>query len=661
MGVAVLAAALGLAASVLGSTGATAAVRARALTTTSTTNTVDTSLPSIKHVFVIVLENESAATTFPSSGAAPSPYLADTMVSEGAFLPNYYGVGHNSNDNYISMISGQAPNTQNSEDCVLFDNFLSTGTTAPYDQQDGTGCVYPAAIPNIASQLDGAGLSWKSYNEDMGNDASRESSTCGHPTVGSLDTTQDEENGDAYATRHDPFVYFHNIIDNTSLCASHVVNLNQLSTDLQSASTTPNYVFITPNLCHDGHDATCDTPGENGGFSGINDFLSKWVPLITNSPAYKDQNGLLITTFDEAATSDTSSCCGEIPGPGETEPGINGPGGGRVGAVLMSPCIAPGTVSDVNYNHYSMLGSVENLFGLGKLGYAQLPGQSYFGSDVYTGACSGSSSSSSSGSSSGSPGSTTSASGTSTSASGGSTSGSGGSTSGSGSGSGGTFTGTVTSSVSSATPPSVRLASSTVRVTGSGAGVRIALALGSSQTGVSYLLQARQLSGAHPGPWRTLESGASTAHVTFVGHSAATYEFRARATNARGRTSAYRTRTVVIPTYAKAAGAVLGGHWRYTAIPGAWRGHAELGATHATYRYSYTGATLRLLATKLPAGGRVRVTLDGRTRVISVHAGTRRPFQIVFTGVRRQGRHRLTLTVLSGQLAVEGLLVSDLG
>jgi hypothetical protein len=84
------------------------------------------------------------------------------------------------------------------------------------------------------------------------------------------------------------------------------------------------------------------------------------------------QNGLvvgevLIVTFDEAATSDASSCCGEMPGLGSPSPGVTGPGGGDTGTVLLSPCIAPGTVSETVYNHYSMLGSVENLFGLAHL------------------------------------------------------------------------------------------------------------------------------------------------------------------------------------------------------------------------------------------------------------------------------------------------------
>ncbi len=91
--------------------------------------------------------------------------------------------------------------------------------------------------------------------------------------------------------------------------------------------------------------------------------------------------------FDEAATSDTTSCCGEIPGPGSPSPGINGPGGGKTGAVLLSPCIAPGTVTNTAYNHYSMLGSVEDIFGLSHLGYAALPGETTFGSDLYNRPC----------------------------------------------------------------------------------------------------------------------------------------------------------------------------------------------------------------------------------------------------------------------------------
>ena len=75
-------------------------------------------------------------------------------------------------------------------------------------------------------------------------------------------------------------------------------------------------------------------------------------------------------TFDEAEAfgpnADSSACCGERPGPDSPNPGLPtpGPGGGRIGAVLISPFIRPGTVLNTPYNHYGFLRSVENLFDL---------------------------------------------------------------------------------------------------------------------------------------------------------------------------------------------------------------------------------------------------------------------------------------------------------
>jgi hypothetical protein len=344
-------------------------------------------LPPIKHVFTIILENESESTTF--GPGSPAPYLAKTLVSKGAFVPNYYATGHFSNDNYISMISGQAPNTNNQDDCGTFRNFLTTSTGA-HGQQEGLGCVYPADIQTIANQLTNAHLTWRSYDQSMGVDPTRDNGTvCAHPPIGSADPTEGGQTSspfDEYATRHNPFVYFHSIIDNTSMCDADVVNLNALQGDLASASKTPNYVFITPDLCADGHDATCKNPSRPGGFAGIQQFLQKYVPMITNSAAFK-QNGLLIVTFDEALPSDTSHCCGEIAGPGAPLPGLTGPGGGKVGAVLISRCIKPATVTQTSYNHYSMLASIENIFGLSHLGMAGVAGLPTFGSNIFNKAC----------------------------------------------------------------------------------------------------------------------------------------------------------------------------------------------------------------------------------------------------------------------------------
>jgi hypothetical protein len=262
----------------------------------------------------------------------------------------------------------------------------------------GTGCVYPADVANIGTQLTVRGLSWKAYEEDMGNDPNREAAACGHPAIDATDETQQAEAGDGYATRHDPFVYFHAVIDEASYCDSHVVALGTaggampagalrgetgLATDLASARRTPRLSFITPNLCDDGHDHPC--VNQSGGASALADidaFLETWVPKITSSPAFR-RNGLLEITFDEAATSDASSCCEEQPGPGSPLPGITGPGGGRVGAVLLSPFIRPGTVVSTPYDHYSSLASWETMLRVPRLAYAA-SAPAVFGADVFT-------------------------------------------------------------------------------------------------------------------------------------------------------------------------------------------------------------------------------------------------------------------------------------
>jgi hypothetical protein len=128
---------------------------------------------------------------------------------------------------------------------------------------------------------------------------------------------------------------------------------------------------------------------ETGGASALADidgFLETWVPKITSSPAFQ-RNGLLEITFDESEgpQSDASACCEEQPGPGSPLPGITGPGGGLVGAVLLSPFIKPGTVSTTPYNHYASLASWESLLGVPRLAEAaSVP--STFGADVFTAA-----------------------------------------------------------------------------------------------------------------------------------------------------------------------------------------------------------------------------------------------------------------------------------
>ena len=342
--------------------------------------TTTSPLPPIKHVFIIMLENESYPVTFGPQSIAP--YLSRELPKQGALLPNYYGVGHYSLDNYIAMISGQAPNPATQADCSTYSEFVPTAKKPDANGQlPGTGCVYPKSVSTLANQLTDAGFSWKAYMEDMGKDPAREAATCAHPVIGTTDITEHATPQDQYATKHNPFVYFHTIIDHQKYCDSRVVNLDHLTADLAKLDSTPNFVYITPNLCHDGHDAPCKN-GEPGGLISADAFLRTWVPRIVASPAFK-QDGLLIITFDEG--NDGAACCNEKPLPGGPQPGGKiGPGGGRIGAVLLSPYITPGTQPETAYNHYSLLRTLEDLFGLSHLGYAQDNRLQTFGSDVFT-------------------------------------------------------------------------------------------------------------------------------------------------------------------------------------------------------------------------------------------------------------------------------------
>jgi hypothetical protein len=346
-------------------------------------------LRAVRHVWLIDLENQGYAQSFGAPSA--DPYLARALPRMGALLENYYAIGHNSAANYIAQVSGQAPNLATQIDCPLWTPFPGHLVVGPYHQALGEGCVYPSAVPTLGNQLSAAGRSWAAYLQDMGNDPARDRTVgtargpaCGHPATMSLDRTQHADKPDQFAARHDGFTFFTSVTANRAFCAAHILSFRPLPGDLAQASATPAFSFIGPNLCDDGHDAPCVT-GAPGGLAQADAFLARWVPKIMAAPAYRD-GGLIVITFDEG--SDPAACCGETAAlgpahPNVPEPGKSGPGGGRVGAVLLSPLIRPGTVSTVDYNHYSLLRTMEDIFGLPYLGDAAMPQVRSFGADVF--------------------------------------------------------------------------------------------------------------------------------------------------------------------------------------------------------------------------------------------------------------------------------------
>jgi hypothetical protein len=386
-------------------------------------------------VFLIVLENKSYENTF---GKASHSKLKD-LSAEGRLLTNYWGIGHNSLDNYIAMVSGQAPNPITQMDCPIFLDFVGTPKIErmkrtltvfgegkitqllnekqsharkyiknDYNQLTGVGCVYPKSVLTIADQLEQNNLTWRAYMQDM-------KGNCRHPKPGHLDITAIIGNRATYTPRHNPFVYFHSLIgegdaghgscdDNDRPLGDLNAKHEGLAKDLEKGDIA-NVVFISPNLCNDGHTDCIHSNDKNVAekrgdeMAAIDSFVPQLVGRIMQSPVYKES--MVIITFDEAevpkgfyyspkdeeADEDTNpapdwahKCCDEQPGPMWNDPGIRGPGGGKVGAIVISPFIKNNLplADDHQYNHYALLRTIEDLFNLGHLGFAGQAGLNTF-------------------------------------------------------------------------------------------------------------------------------------------------------------------------------------------------------------------------------------------------------------------------------------------
>jgi hypothetical protein len=343
--------------------------------TTPTTKTPTTKTPQagrVKHVFVISLSSPGYDNAF--GVQSEMPYLANTLRPQGELLSNYSLLTDSGLPNYLGMIGGQAPNALTSGNCSTYTEFPSNLQPDNGGNVSGNGCVYPAQAINVADQLFSARFSWGAYMEDMGKPepvAQGQSApastpqTCVHPNSGATDTTQDVRKADpasgyagsGYAARHNPFVYFHSLLDLGS-CQQKDVPLDRLDGAL--AGGTPNFSFISPNLCNTGEPTECDTDVKDPGPAQADGFLSAWVPKILASPAYQ-QDGVLIITF------------------GEATPAANG---APVGTLLLSKFLTPGSTNGGAFNPYSIFRTVEDLFGLQHIAAGARTGTTTFASDL---------------------------------------------------------------------------------------------------------------------------------------------------------------------------------------------------------------------------------------------------------------------------------------
>ena len=257
----------------------------------------------IKHVIIIVMENEGYGSVIGSSSA---PY-ENQLASQYALAGNYFAVSHPSLPNYLALVAG--------------DTFGVTSDCHPAQ------CPLPNTT--ITTLLDAKGLSWREYAESM-----------------TANCSQSDSQDGLYVARHVPFVYFGSITGNSGsgetsdYCNSHIVPFTQFSKDLASSSL-PSYSFITPNICDDAHSCPLSTGDK---------WLSSVVPGIISSSSFSST--ALFIVYDE----------------GSNDAGFGSNSGGQVVCILVSPFARPGYVSEVQYSHYSLLATVEAIFGTGNLG-----------------------------------------------------------------------------------------------------------------------------------------------------------------------------------------------------------------------------------------------------------------------------------------------------
>jgi acid phosphatase len=262
-------------------------------------------VPAFHHVFVVVMENLDYASALATPGL-------DRLAHSWALATSYYGASHPSLPNYLALTGGSTFGV--TSDCVT--------------------CYVDA--PNLFSQLSSAHLSFDAYLEGV-------PGPCYPAPWG----------GNDYASKHNPFRYYDDVRNSAKLC-SHLRPYSELAPLLRgSSASVPDYVWVTPNLCDDGHDCLPSTAAA---------WLSKFVNEVTASAAWKD-HGVLFVTWDESEGDDSA-----VVAPGRIVPSG---GGGHIMTLVIAPGLHRGLRVGVPYNHYSLLATIEDAFGLTLLQKAQ--------------------------------------------------------------------------------------------------------------------------------------------------------------------------------------------------------------------------------------------------------------------------------------------------
>jgi len=279
---------------------------------------------NFQHVFVIMMEN----TGYNSLVGNPHAPWINAAIAKYGVATNYFGASHPSQPNYIAATSG---------------------ITGPTSDDDET-----LDVPNIVDRLESAGKSWTAYMQSYSLCATPLDHACGNQL---------------YERKHNPFITYADVQASPQRI-SHIVDFSQLAGDLASNNVS-DFTWISPNQCNDMHGRgapasdPCSYANEPLLVQAGDSFLQQTVGAIQASPAWNG-NSAIFVTWDESdyggtgpsGFPDTSGCCdASVPF-----------GGGHVLTLVISHSDHQPRRSNVAYNHYSLLRTIEDGWRLGCLG-----------------------------------------------------------------------------------------------------------------------------------------------------------------------------------------------------------------------------------------------------------------------------------------------------
>jgi hypothetical protein len=329
-----------------------------------------------QHIFFIMMENHGFSQII--GNTADAPYI-NRLAAHNGLATDYFGVTHPSLPNYLSAISGSFQGIW--DDCKAGADVMCPPEEFIPGSGDGTAGDYltPEQITsssaqahlfdgqNLVDQLEEKGLSWKAYMENLPETGSQVEYW---PVIGGTTVK-------LYAQKHNPFMYFSDINYPGSPRLNQVVPLEgNLSADLASGNV-PNFVWISPNQCHDMHGISPSTAALVGlpacGFpdSGLDHgaiqlgdaFLKQTVSAIRHSKVWRHSNSAIVIAWDE---DDYSGFAGTSTSPVGKDGVVLG--GAQVPAIVVSSREDDARTSDVSANHYNMLATIERMWHLGCVG-----------------------------------------------------------------------------------------------------------------------------------------------------------------------------------------------------------------------------------------------------------------------------------------------------